>query len=87
MVSWSCVAPSTSTLPRILSHCFWASRLTLSKEARFGISWRRLSFAWSTLISEVAMRSVTARSRPASKRRWPLTPLESPPVTLLSNSP
>ncbi len=87
MVSWSGVAPSTSTLPRILSHCFRASRLTFSKEVLGPISWRRLSFAWSTLISEVARRRVTVRSSPASKRRYPLTPLASPSTTFLSNSP
>lgn len=33
------------------------------------ISWRRLSRAWSTLMSEVARRRVTVRSAPASNRR------------------
>src|SRR5262245_37797702 len=69
VVSWSGVAPSTSTLPRMSSQARWARALTVSKEVPSGISWRRLSFAWSTLISEVARRRVTVRSAPAAKRR------------------
>ncbi|CAM5561860.1 hypothetical protein SFUMM280S_02780 [Streptomyces fumanus] len=61
MVNWSRVAPSTSTLPSSRSHCLRASPFTFSKEAPAAISWRRLSSAWSTLISEVASLSVTAR--------------------------
>ncbi|CAM5636112.1 hypothetical protein SGRIM128S_03012 [Streptomyces griseomycini] len=87
MVSWSGVAPSTSTLPRIRSHWRWALFLTASKDRPPGISWRRLSFAWSTLIREVARRRVTRRWSAASNRRWPLTPSAEPSVTGLSNSP
>lgn len=87
VVSWSGVAPSTSTLPRIRSQARWARFFTASKEVPSGISWRRLSLAWSTLMSEVARRRVTVRSAPASKRRWPLTPLEDPSFTGLSNTP
>ncbi len=64
VVSWSGVAPSTSTLPSSLSHTFWACFLTVSKDVPSGISWRRLSFAWTTLISEVARRRVTVWSAP-----------------------
>ncbi len=69
VVSWSGVAPSTSTLPRMRSHWRWARFLTASKEVPSGTSWRRLALAWSTLMSEVARRRVTRRSSPASKRR------------------
>ncbi len=69
VVSWSGVAPWTSTLPSSWSQACWARAFTAVKEVPSGISWRRLSLAWSTLISEVARRRVTVWSRPAAKRR------------------
>lgn len=69
VVSWSALAPSTSTLPSRSSQASWALFSTRSKEREAGISAARFCFAWSMLISEVARRRLTVRSLPASKRR------------------
>jgi hypothetical protein len=59
VTSWSSVAPSTSTRPRISSHRSAARSRTVSNVSESGISSHRFFLACARLISEVAMRMVT----------------------------
>ena len=62
MVSWSSDAPSTSTVCILASHSARAASRTDSTVASAGTSRSRLCLAWSTLISEVAIRIATVLS-------------------------
>ena len=79
MVSWSALAPSTSTTRNWLSHRRCARSLTASNVSVPAISRSRLCFAWSTLISEVAIRIVTG---PPANRRYPVTFGPPPPGSI-----